>query len=227
MIKINKRFISFALVTAITGASLGALGTVYDNKVYASSVAYNQASAKISQLESSLEKNYLGSTNLPTYRKYLSEAKTLFSKVTSASEISSLKERLDQCEVIIVTTEHIVNMEASMDRNYRGMKNVPAFEEYIEKVNKALAGIKNKIVFKKISDRSYAGSNVVRDIKVADSAEYKSADALLKEAIVLVNQGNISEAKIKADEALNYVWKCNTSLLKDSIAGELKAIKNI
>lgn len=227
LVQFNKRLLSFALVTAITGLSFGALGTVYDNKVYAASVAYNQASSKISQLETSLEKNYLGSSNLPTFRKYLAEAKTLISKVTSASEASSLNERWKQCESIIVTTECIVNMEASMDKNYRGMKNVPAFEAYIEKVNAALAGVKNKIIFNKISERSYAGSNVVRDIKVADSAEYKAADALLKEAIALVNEGKTSEAKAKATEGLDYVWKCTTSMLKDSIAGELKAIRDM
>lgn len=216
MAKWNKKLI-LAIGAAVITASLGT--TV----AYANS-AYSQANAKINHLETSFEKNYLGNTNLPTFRKYLSDAKSLTSKVTSSSDKQKLQERINQCEVVIVTTEHLVNMENSMERNYRGMKNVPAFQAYLDKVNNSLAGVKNKIVHTKLSDRSYAGMNVIRDIKVSDSENYVKASKLRLEAIDSINSGSISDGKTKASEALSYVWKCDTSLAKDAIAGELKAI---
>lgn len=217
MIKLNKKIFSLSLATIVTVASLG-IGTVY------ASSAYNQANNKINHLESSFEKNYLGNTNLPVFRQYLSEAKALTAKVTSAADRQKLNNRLNQCEVVIVTTEHVVNMENSMARNYKGTKNLPAFEAYRDKVNASLQGIKNKIVYDKLSSRSYAGSNVIRDIYVVDSSEYIKASNLRSEAIRLFNEGDVTGAKAKANEALVHVWKCNTSLIKDAIASELKDI---
>lgn len=226
MIKLNKKFVSFALVAAITGGSFGAMGNAYET-TYAASVAYNNFNAKLSHLESSLERNYLGSSNLPTFRKYLAEANELLAKVTSNSEKEELQARYNECEAIIITTEHIVNMERSMDINYRGMKNVAPFQDYVDKVNAAIPKINNKTIANKIAERSAAGSNIIQDIKVADSSEYKSANALLAEAINSINEGKTSEAKEKATEGLTFAEKCTNSLLKTSIIEELKTIQNM
>ncbi|KMT22865.1 hypothetical protein [Clostridium cylindrosporum] len=220
MIKCNKKLIGTLLAVFIATAHLG-VGTVF-----ASTISY-QTNSKISQLETSFQRNYLGSKNLPTFRLYLSEAKSLVSSVTSTYEKNAYLARIAQCEIVIQTIENVVNMESSIDRNYKGTKNLPTFQAYLDRVNSSLAKVTNSIVHSKLSERSYAGSNVIRDIRVMDSGDYIKAASLRETAIELINVESIDEAKTKASEALNYVWKCETSFAKDAIASELKSIRDM
>lgn len=202
------------------------LGCVFGGTAYASSY-YSQANSRIDHLESSFIKNYLGSKNLPTFRQYLSEAKNLTAKVSNTSDKRRLNDRIVQCENVIVTTEHVVNMETSMDKNYRGVKNLPAFKSYLDRVNGSLGKIANKTIHQKLSERSYAGANVIRDITVVDSTEYKKADAARSEAISLINSDRVAEGKDKARESLNLAYKVTTSFVKDAMVAELKDIINL
>lgn len=218
LIKINKKFAAFALAVTVTATTLGT------GVVYANSTALNEASVKINQLESSLEKNYLGNRNLPTFRLYLSQAKTLMSKLSSSSSKKSLEDKMNKCEAVIIATEHIVNLEVSLDKNYKGMKNIPTFEYYVEKVTSSLNGVVNPILHKKISERSDAGNNVIKDIKVVNSQDYIKAEGLRNEAIELINAGKLSEAKEKAHEAIDYVVNCEDSFAKKAMTDELYSI---
>ncbi|MEG0370954.1 MAG: hypothetical protein RR645_01515 [Clostridium sp.] len=212
-----KKFVSGAIVLCIIYTTA--------TSVYASS-AYYQANSRLSHLESSFEKNYLGNKNLPTFRTYLSEAKSFTNKVTNTSDKRKLDNRIVLCEDIIVTTENVVNMENSMDKNYKGTKNLPSFISYLDKLNASLLKVKNKVVHNKLSQRSYAGANVIRDIKVVDSGSYIMAAKLRDEAISLFNAGDSKGSKSRASEALEFVWECDASLAKDAIAAELKAIRD-
>lgn len=219
LIKINKRIASFALAVTVTAVTLGT------GVAYANSKVFDQASAVISHLESSLEKNYLGSRNLPTFRQYFSDAKNLMSKVSTSSSKKTLEDKLNKCEAVIIATEHIVNLETSLNKNYKGsLKNVPTFEYYVEKVESSLNGITNQVIRKKIADRSDAGNNVVKDIKVVNSVDYVKARNLRDESVDLINAGNLSEAKDKAKEALKYVVNCEDSLAKKAMTSELNSI---
>ncbi|MEG1415355.1 MAG: hypothetical protein RSC49_02005 [Clostridium sp.] len=202
------------------------LSVIFAGTVYASSY-YSQANAKLNHLESSFIKNYLGSKNLPAFRQYLADAKNLTNRVTNTSDKRKLNNRIVQCENVIVTTEHVVNMETSMDKNYRGPKNLPAFKSYLDRVNSSLGTVSNKTIHQKLSERSYAGANVIRDITVVDSVEYKRALVELNNAIELINSDRVAEGREKAREGLSLAYKVSTSFAKDALVAEFKDIINL
>lgn len=236
MITIRRKIGICALGAVLSFGTLFTTVSLQKNVIVqaASSISV-QANAAISSLESSLKRNYLGSKNLPTFNSYLKNAKTLTNKLPNGSTKTSYNNRIAETERIIRATESVVVLETSLEKNYHGMRNVPTFNSYIDKANKAIALINTNVCRYKLSDRTYLAFNTVRDIEVVNSSEYITAANKFVEARKLYRSAvkeQTNELKTKAletaNDSLSFGWKIRTSVAKDYLISDIKdLIKDI
>lgn len=200
-----------------------------NNIVKASSTVSSQANTAIVNLETSLKRNWLGPKNLPAFNTYLKNAKALTSRLSNGSVKTSYNNRIAETERIIRAIEKMVVLETSLEKNYHGMKNIPAFKAYLTDASNAIYAIKTIECKYKLSDRVYVAFNTIRDIETVNSTEYKkAANAFVegRKAYRKALEDKTVESKNKALElsnsALNLVWSINTSIAKDYIAGDVR-----
>lgn len=234
MVKIKKKICTVALAMILSGGTLLSSGVFSNvNVVHAatSATVSSQANSAIQSLEGSLERNYLGSKNLPSFNTYLKKAKDLTAKLPNGSVKTSYNNRIAETERIIKATENVVSLENSLDKNYHGVSNLKTFNTYLDKANKSIALVNTAVCKAKMSDRTYLAFNIIRDIEVVNTSQYKAAANDFVEARKLyrtaVNDKTTeskNKALEKANSSLSLVWKVNSSVAKDYLAKDIKAL---
>lgn len=190
-----------------------------------------KANIAITNLESSLKKNWLGAKNLPGFNSYLKDSKVATNKLANGSVKTSYNNRIAETERIIKATQAVVLLESSLEKNYHGMRNISTFKAYLDKANKEITTIKTIACKYKLSNRTYISFNTIRDIEVVNSLEYKeSANSFVdarkayKEAMKSKDEQQKNKAMESANNALNLGWKINSSVAKDYLISDIKDI---
>ncbi|MEG0129803.1 MAG: hypothetical protein RR539_09980 [Clostridium sp.] len=213
---------SLAGVMTLTGA-VGALSTVEVQSVQASTNNIKKLDAKISQVVSSLKKNYLGLKNVGQWQKYIKECKDLLAKIPSGSTKNKYAETISKAEALINAAARVNQVEKSMSSNSHSMKNVDTWEQYVELAKKDLTKVDQKEFKKQIEElkeRTAVKVLLMDKVKVAHFEAVKKVEAIVKEAEALVKTDK-TKALEKYKEARNAGEKLSSHSSKTNLLNNI------
>ena len=200
---------------------VGALGLNNAKAWSYSDITYVQN--KLSHLENSMKRNYLGIKNLDTWNSYLNEAKRKNNGLPQNSTKNTLDQRIYSDESLLSAVEYINYVERSMEKNAKAMRNSDIWEQRLELAKVHLKYVDLK-VFKDQYNALYQrlNSKLTEVVKIKNDymKEYNKANGLYEEAFKL-SKSDKSLALDKAKESKELANKLSSYYLKDRLINNI------
>lgn len=231
MAKANKKMLGAGLAGVMSLGVVAGVGTQVVNA--AESQAQQDAKAWITHTQNSINKWYAGIKNQVTWEGYIKKIEGYIQQMPVA-ERAQAEELTAQVEVL----KNVVNAIASINHveksltpkeeggygNFHGIKNVDQWKDYLDKAQKAMAGI-DKSVFQAKYDELLERYNKVSG--VVDEIEKAHYDAL--EEVEDLYQTAVKSLKLEdAEKALAEAKKLGTHKTSEEMVKKIeKLIENL
>lgn len=143
MIK-SKKIIGAVIAGVMTLSSVGVVGNSIGSVISveaASKVKSSDVRNKVTQLSNSIKKNELSIKNVPTWQKYIKEAKALNAKLPNGKNKNEYAAKISKAEQVVNSVARVNHLETSISKNAKTEKNFEHWGEYLLATAKEIAKI--------------------------------------------------------------------------------------
>lgn len=143
MAKVKNRILGLALVGIMSLTGVSSFTTLFNSKkvvnVQAAEYEFKSKEGKLTydkimQIIDSIDRNYAGVKNQATWQGYIKEARELMAKIPAEynQDLIEVARRINWLEHFVNFVANVNQAEKSYNENYKGIKNVPQWSEYLK-----------------------------------------------------------------------------------------------